>query len=227
MREHSGCLRLTVSVVVFIMLALLAAPVAGAQERAEEEPPLPDPGLLPGSPFYFVKQLLERIRLALARSSEDRLVLMAHFLEVRLAEAEALAGRGKEALVSRTMERYRDLAERAALEVEKASAQGQDITEALLAVERATRRGREVLEQVLDQVPEQARGAVRLALEASDIGREVCLRVMERVREGLAPGRAEVIDRFLSRLREMLPGPGMGHEEEQTQGRDEGQGGGN
>ncbi|HCJ09857.1 MAG TPA: hypothetical protein DHW14_01660 [Clostridiales bacterium] len=227
MREHSGRLRLAVSVLVFALLVLPAAPVVGAQDGTGEEPPLPDPGLLPGSPFYFVKQLLERVRLALARSTEDRLVLMARFLEVRLAEAEALAGRGKESLVERTMERYRELAERAALEVERASAQGRDITEALLALERATRRSREVLGQVLERVPDQARGAVRLALEASDIGREVCLRVMERIREGLAPGRPEVIDRFLSRLRGMLPGPGMGHEEEQTQGQDEGQGGGN
>ncbi|HCW50604.1 MAG TPA: hypothetical protein DGR79_00820 [Clostridiales bacterium] len=195
MRERSGCLCLTVSVLVFIMLTLLAAPVVGAQGGTEEEPLLPDPGLLPGSPFYFVKQLLERVRLALARSSEERLVLMAHLLEVRLAEAKALAERDEEALVARTMERYRDLAERAALEVERASAQGRDITGALLALERATRRGR-----------------------------EVCLRVMERIREGLVPGRLEIIDQVLSRFREMLPGPGRRPGE--TQGHDEGQSGG-
>ena len=67
---------------------------------------LPDPGLTPESPIYFLDLWDEQARLFFARSDSSRVKqYRAHVLE-RLSEAEALAGRGISA-TQRALELYR------------------------------------------------------------------------------------------------------------------------
>jgi len=67
---------------------------------------LPDPGLTPESPIYFLDIWDEQARLFFARSDSSRVKqYRAHVLE-RLSEAEALAGRGISA-TQRALELYR------------------------------------------------------------------------------------------------------------------------
>jgi len=239
---RSGFKRLVVCFVLLFAISLLGGPVLYAQEGdSPDDIDLPEPGLLPGSPFYFVKRLFESLRLGLTRPAEERAAYIAHLLEVRLAEAEALAGKGRAKLVERTLVRYQELAVRGTLELERAAGGGGDMTGALLALEAATRKSEGVLNGVTARVPEQAQSAIRTALQAANHGRETCLRMMERVCEGDAPGRPEVITEFLSNLRGSLPagtggpsgpggGPGApgqespGQDYSQGQGLDQGQG---
>jgi hypothetical protein len=208
--------RLAVILTFMMIGSFLAGPAVLAVESSEAgDEDLPDPGILPGSPLYFLKRAWEGLKLRLTRAPEDRAVYIAHLLEVRLAECSALAERGRERLLARTLEDYRALADRAEAEMEQAAGRGADLTEALVAVERATRKGGEVLTRVMGEVPEQARTAVRLALQAANFGRETCLRMMERVHQGAVPGSREVIAELLQSIRETLPAgwqlpPGLG-----------------
>ncbi|MBI4174124.1 MAG: hypothetical protein HY517_00640 [Candidatus Aenigmarchaeota archaeon] len=63
-------------------------------QEAELAGSLPEPGLLPDHPFYFVKQIGERIRLLIA-SDEERPALHLNFAKLRLAEAKRLAEQNK------------------------------------------------------------------------------------------------------------------------------------
>ena len=85
--------------VVFAVVLILGGFVNAAFD-------LPDPGLTPESPIYFLDLWDEQARLFFARSDSSRVKrYRAHVLE-RLSEAETLAGRGISA-TQRALELYR------------------------------------------------------------------------------------------------------------------------
>ena len=126
MRPNTGSLALCL--IVMFALSLLSGSVLFARQGvAATEVELPDVGMLPGSPFYFVKTFLENLRLGLIRAPEEKAVYIAHLLEVRLAEALALAGRGQTKRLERTAARYQELAGRGAAELERAEEGDRDL----------------------------------------------------------------------------------------------------
>ena len=78
---------------------------------AESQFGLPDPGLTPESPFYFLDTWDEEVRLFFSHSDSARLKRYRASAAERLSEAEKLAGRGISA-TQIALERYRDVVPR-------------------------------------------------------------------------------------------------------------------
>ena len=94
------------------LLALQATTAFGALE------PLPESGLTPDSPFYFVKAWREQVQSFLTFGAENKAKQFLHLAEVRLAEYKNMAEAGKDELSQRTLEKFNAHLERA---LEKAS----------------------------------------------------------------------------------------------------------
>lgn len=79
---------------------------ASTDETEQEEV-----SLLPGDLLYFFKTLTEKIKLALANEDVEKAMLLVHFTQDRLNEAEALFKEGKEDLAYSTLEKALELQE--------------------------------------------------------------------------------------------------------------------
>ena len=152
-----------------ITIAILGVLVFSGTAHAQTSD-LPDPGVLPGSPFYFVKIFFEGIGTFFTFGNSVKAERYLGLAEKRLAEAEALAAQGDEraqAAVTRYEEQYtkaKERAERTANPDLKAQ------------VADATTKHISVLDEVLNKVPEQAKESVRAVKERSISGQLEALR---------------------------------------------------
>jgi hypothetical protein len=131
---------------------------------------LPDPGTLPGSPFYFVKGFFEGVGTFFTFGNSAKAERYLALAEKRLVEAEALAEQDDEraqATIARYEEQY-------AKAKERAERTGNIDLEA--QVTDATTKHLAVLDGVLERVPEQAKESIRSAKERSIAGQLEVLR---------------------------------------------------
>lgn len=117
---------------------------------------LPDPGILPDHPLYFLKQAGERMMLFLAFNDEDKAGLHLGFAKARLAEAKQLVEHGKS--LEKSIDDFN-------LELNRAK----DAKEARVRKEADDLEVRStiVLAQVLEKVPAGAKPAIERALNSS------------------------------------------------------------
>jgi len=131
---------------------------------------LPAPGVLPTSPFYFVKGFFEGVGTFFTFGASAKAERYLALAERRLAEAEALAAQGDvraEAAVARYEAQYAEARERAA-QVANIDLEAR--------VADATTKHLAVLDDVISRVPEEAKEAVRSAKEQSIAGQLEALR---------------------------------------------------
>ena len=158
-----------------------------------QETDLPDPGILPGHPLYFLKNWSENIRTVFTFSDEAKAERMLFLSEKRLAEANELSELGEVELAQETLSRYEGHLNAALERAQEAREKGQDMDEVLGRVSEATSKHQGVLADVYERVPEQAQEAIQRAMEQSKRGQEEAIeaisseqereRVMENVRE--------------------------------------------
>jgi len=131
---------------------------------------LPSPGLLPTSPFYFVKSIFEGIGTLFTFGDSAKAERYLTLAEKRLAEAKALAERGDErarVAITRYEVQYAAALERAG--------RTNDI-DLIARVTDATTKHLAVLDEVLERVPEQAKASILAAKERSITGQIEALR---------------------------------------------------
>ena len=75
---------------IFLVISLLSGGTAYAQEEE-----LPDPGITPDSPFYFLDTLGKKLGLMFAFGDEAKAKKALEYAEERLAEANAMALKNK------------------------------------------------------------------------------------------------------------------------------------
>ena len=193
--------------IAVILAVTLIFAVVGAV-RAQEETELPDPGITPDSPFYFLDTLGERISLLFARGAEARARKGLAIAEEKLAEVEAMANRGKGNAAEIAANRYGENISLAAGALAQAARTGEGFDEALKSlIAKATSIHLDVLSRVYEKVPEKAQEAIQRAMEKGGRGGEEALEAIgatetrERVQEGIQERRQEVEQR-LEQLRE-------------------------
>ena len=161
---------------VVLVMSFLFSGIAYAQEEA-----LPDPGVTPDSPFYFLDVLGKNIGMAFAFGPEAKAKKALDYAEERLAEVQAMAAENKIGEMQRAARGYGgflvNVNEKAAVVGQPAIAE--NISE---RVALATARHLSVLDRVRDSVPEQDRSAIVRAREASMNGQRSALRVLARQR---------------------------------------------
>jgi len=155
------------------------------------------PGLLPDSPFYFVKSWSEGIGTFFTFGDVAKAERFLNLSEKRLAEADALVAKGKPEAAEGAIGRYQEHLGRALTKAEEAKTKGFDTDEVLAKVAETTLKHQAVLADVYEKVPTQAKSAIERAMQASMRGHEEALRAVsgqkrEEVMEQAEQKRQEV-----------------------------------
>lgn len=157
--------------------------------------------LLPGDAYYWVKSAAEDLELMVLEGSVAEAGLFLELAEERLAEAVCLFDEGRIEEAEAQLERYREqiLEMTAALErireqvvesdgkaegrsendEEEGDGEWLSPEELIQRVGEATLKHIDVLRNTLENVPEEARGAVALAIEVSSQGHDVATQAVE------------------------------------------------
>lgn len=146
---------------------------------------------LPGDPLYNLKRGLEDIQLSLAFSDELQAGLMSRFVDERLEEVEALSQQNRTEDLLWALEEYSDSVDDL---IDLTAAHGGDWDGNWSDIQSSLSHHTEVLENVMQQVPENAQNAIQQAIERSHHGQDV----MEILEQGgnpseLAPGQQDRI----------------------------------
>lgn len=152
-----------------------------AQEEATPaavEEPIYTPKLLPDNPFYFLKDLKERIELFLAFAPEKKAEKLAEIATRRIAEAKKMIEKGKPEFVEKLMARYEKQLQKAMERAEEAKEKGKDVEKVLEIVTQATSQHQGVLAEVYEKVPDKAKEAIERAIEVSGRGQEEALKAV-------------------------------------------------
>ena len=143
---------------------------------------LPDPGLTPDSPFYFLETIAERIVTFFTFGDLKKAERYAALAAERLAEAQAVVEKGKPEFAEKTLQRYEKQLNNSIARAKRAEAKGKStekVIEVLTRVSKATSKHLEVLAEVYEKVPEQAKPAIENAMKASVKGHEKAVEVLK------------------------------------------------
>jgi len=165
---------------ILVCLLLVGVAPALAQNVSEEEIQLPEPGILPDSPFYGLKIALENLRLALTFDEEYKVKLHLHYAERRLAEAQAMEQRGKPEFVESVMVRYQYHISETEKGVEKLMEKNN--TEIIELVSNRTQHHTQVLITLREKLPEEAQHGIDIALNASQHGHNQSISALKKLR---------------------------------------------
>ena len=153
-----------------LLVVFLFAGVAHAQTGD-----LPNPGMLPGNPFYFLKSISESIGTFFTFGDIAKAERFLSLAQARLAEAKALADKGDTDRAEQATEKYQERLDEALQKADDAKNKGEDVQDVLTKVAEATTRHQEILAHIYAKVPEQAKDAIRRAMEKSMKGHDTAL----------------------------------------------------
>ena len=166
-------------ITLLITLLILISFTMGVSAQEAE---LPEPGLTPDSPFYFLETITETIGTFFTfgdlKKAERHAVLSAE----RLSEAKAMVEKGKPELVEKTLARYENQLNKSVARAEKAMAKSKDAekaTEVVANVGKATSKHLEILAKVYEKVPEEAKPGIENAMKASLKGHEKAIEALK------------------------------------------------
>ena len=153
---------------IFILLSFLTF---GFMALAQESD-LPLPGLTPDSPFYFLKAWKESIQMFFTFGEENKARQFLHLSEVRLAEYKKMIEKGKTEIAQKILEKYEEKLGHALEKADQAQEKGKDVEKLKEAISEKILKHQEVLEGVLEKVPEEAKKGIENAIEMSSKGFE-------------------------------------------------------
>lgn len=180
--------------------------VSVAQAQTED---LPDPGILPGSPFYFLKSISEGVGTFFTFGDVAKAERFFAIAEVRVAEARALADKGDVKRAEKATEKYQIGLDKALAKTEKAKTKGKDVDKVLAKIAEATVRHQAVLARVYEKVPEQAKAAIERVMEKSARGHEMALSAISGEKKEEIKARIEIKKKEMKTTFEELRGRGI------------------
>jgi len=140
---------------------------------------LPQPGILPDSPFYGLKKAFEGIGNVFTFGETAKVERALKLAEQRLAETEAMSARGKPEFVEGLSKEYEREVEKAN-EIAALAREANKREELSELVSKATSQHLTVLDEVQERVPEQAKEAIAAARERSISGNQEALKALAR-----------------------------------------------
>ena len=147
-----------------------------------QEIELPSPGLTPDSLFYFLEIIAEEIGTFFTFGDLKKAERYATLAAERLAEAKAVVEKGKPEFAEKTLERYEMQLNNSIARAEKAMAKGENtekVMEVLAKAGKTTHIHLEVLAEVYEKVPEEAKQAVENAMKVSVKGHEKAVEALK------------------------------------------------
>lgn len=186
--------------ITLVSCLLITSLFFGGTAYAQDEE-LPDPGLTPDSPFYFLDTWGKNIGMFLTFGNEAKARKALQYAEERLAEARAMVAKNKVREMERAANGYGGFMAMVNQRLEAAAQLGlsDNITE---TVALATEKHLKVLDRVKDRVPEQAKGTLTRARTASMNGQINALRALAKGKpERAIDIAADTIENRLERAR--------------------------
>lgn len=151
---------------------------------------LPYPGILPDHPLYFIKAVRDRVFEFFVSDSVKKSEYYLLLSDKRLNMGLFLLNKGKTDQAVSAIEKGEKYLEKSLAEFEKAKAAGKDVTPALAKLSLAVLKHEEVLNEVLEKVPDSAKVGIRNAQEKSQKGIEKIRRIQEEKLEKIQPQEA-------------------------------------
>ncbi len=137
-------------------------------------------GTTPDSWTYGFKKFSEGIGMFFTFDKVAKAEKYAERAELRLSEAREMTDNGKPEFVDELMEEYQNNLEKANEISRIAQQAGKDITKVTEIISIATSIHLDVLEDVLERVPEQAKPSIQRAIASSKKGNEEALNILEK-----------------------------------------------
>ena len=179
-----------------LITSLLTSGTACAQDEE-----LPDPGITPDSPFYFLDNWVKRIGLFFTFGPEAKARKALQYAEERLAEARVMAVKNRIREMTRAANDYDGFMSMVNERVEEARQRGvsDNISE---RVALATLKHLHVLDRIKDKVPKQAEEAIIRVRTKSMNGQINALRALAKIKPEKAIDIAsDTIENRLERAR--------------------------
>ncbi|MFC2002107.1 DUF5667 domain-containing protein [Chloroflexota bacterium] len=158
---------------------------------------LPDPGITPDSPFYFVDNWGKKIEMLFTFGAEAKALKAIEYAEERLAEARIMAIKNRAEGIKQATGGYREYVAIVNEKSDEAIQQGisGDITE---IVATATSKHLSILDTVKDTAPVEAKASIAQAQAASLNGQQNALRALarEKPQKALQISLANIEDRL-------------------------------
>ena len=158
---------------------------------------LPDAGLAPDSPLYFLKNWKESIQTFFTFGAENKAKQYLHLAEVRLAEYQKMVEKGKTEIAQKTLEKYEKQLNHALEKLNQAKQQGRDVGQVLEKVSEATQKHQEILLKVYEEVSEQAKKGIENALQKS-------LQGYEKAIESVGKEKKETLENQLQQQKQKI-----------------------
>ncbi len=162
---------------LLILLFLLFSIGIGILAQDSE---LPEPGLTPDSPFYFLETIAEEIVTFFNFGDLKKAARYAALAAERVAEAHAVVEKGKPEFVEKTLQRYEMQLNKSLARAERAQAQDKSVKNVMEIVAEGTGKHLTVIEGILEKVSEKARTAATKAKEVSMTGQKNALRALAK-----------------------------------------------
>ncbi len=144
-----------------------------------QETELPSPGLLPDSPFYFLETIAEWIGTFFTFGDLKKAERYATLAAERLAEVQAVVEKGKPEFAEKTLARYENQLNNSIALAKKAQVKGQSTEKVMAKIGKTTSVHLEVLAEVYEKVPEQAKPAIENAMKVSLKGHEKAVEALK------------------------------------------------
>ena len=143
-------------------------------------------GVTPDSWLYGLKKFSENIDLFFTFDDLVKAEKLAYYAELRLAEAKELAENGKTEFVNDLVKEYKLNLENSNELVETAQQFGKNVTKVTGLIAVSTSIHVDILEEVLQQVPEKTKLSIQNAINYSKEGNKGALDVLEEVQPEVA-----------------------------------------
>lgn len=143
-------------------------------------------GVTPDSWLYGLKKFSENIDLFFTFDDLAKAEKLAYYAELRLAEAKELAENGKTEFVNDLVKEYKLNLENSNELVKTAQQVGKNVTKVTGLIAVSTSIHVDILEEVLQQVPEKTKLSLQNAINYSNEGNKEALDVLEEVQPEVA-----------------------------------------
>ncbi|MEX2586769.1 MAG: DUF5667 domain-containing protein [Actinomycetota bacterium] len=160
-----------------LLVAMLIVLMGAAPASAQTEQ-LPDPGMLPSNGFSsFLERAAEAVGTFFTFGGDDKADRYFSLAEERLAEAQALVDEDNIDRAEATLERYRTQLGQAS-DWSEGLEEGESREELSTKIAEATLKHLEVLAEVYEKVPDEAKAAIERAMQASSVGHDQALQAL-------------------------------------------------
>ena len=177
---------------IFFLTILLSFLTIGLGVLAQDSD-LPSAGITPDNPFYFLKTWKEEIQTFFTFGEEGKAKQFLHLSEVRLAEYKKMVDKGKTEIAQKTLNKYEKQLGHALEKADEAQEKGKDVGKLKETISERILKHQEVLEGVLEKVPEQAKPGIKKAIEASQKGFEKAIEAVSGEKKEELKRKAEEI----------------------------------